>query len=72
MKFCFVLYRERINRLLGVFADDYRELRSLSAGNIAVAVGLKEVCSDLIITYILYKHAMRRKTQYKKCERSCI
>ena len=49
MKICLFLCRERINRLLGVFADDYRELRSLSAGNIAIAVGLKEVCFDLII-----------------------
>ena len=49
-----------------MFADDYRELRSLSAGNIAVAVGLKEVCFDLILTYVLSKHAMRSKTHVQE------
>ncbi|XP_078600279.1 ribosome-releasing factor 2, mitochondrial-like [Branchiostoma floridae x Branchiostoma japonicum] len=33
---------ERVNRLLLVFADEYREMSSMSAGNIAMVVGLKQ------------------------------
>ncbi|XP_033125150.1 ribosome-releasing factor 2, mitochondrial-like [Anneissia japonica] len=33
---------ERISRLLEVFADEHREVHTMSSGNIAVAVGLKQ------------------------------
>ncbi|XP_019614520.1 PREDICTED: ribosome-releasing factor 2, mitochondrial-like [Branchiostoma belcheri] len=33
---------ECVNRLLLVFADEYREMSAMSAGNIAMAVGLKQ------------------------------
>ncbi|XP_072050409.1 ribosome-releasing factor 2, mitochondrial-like [Amphiura filiformis] len=59
---------ERISRLLGVFADDFRELRSLSAGNIAVAVGLKEtITGDTLLgsTSVLNAAKRRLKRQQK-------
>ncbi|XP_071844471.1 ribosome-releasing factor 2, mitochondrial-like isoform X2 [Apostichopus japonicus] len=42
---------ERISRLLWVLADDYREVSSMEAGNIAVAVGLKKtVTGDTLVS----------------------
>ncbi len=42
---CFVFFcsRERMSRLLLPFADQHIEIPSLSAGNIALTVGLKQV-----------------------------
>lgn len=41
---------ERISRLLWVLADDYREVYSMEAGNIVVAVGLKKtVTGDTLV-----------------------
>lgn len=37
-------YRERINKLLLVFADELREVTEMTHGNIAAIVGLKNVC----------------------------
>ena len=44
---CFLVRscRERISRLLLMFADEQREVQSMTEGNIAVAVGLKHVSS---------------------------
>ena len=36
-------YRERMSRLLLPFADQHVEIPSLTAGNIALTVGLKQV-----------------------------
>ena len=35
--------REKVTRLLTAFADEFKEVSEISAGNIAVAVGLKQV-----------------------------
>ncbi len=40
---CFCCSRERMSRLLLPFADQHIEIPSLSAGNIALTVGLKQV-----------------------------
>ena len=47
-----VLRRERISRLLVVFAGEQRETKIATEGHIVVAVGLKNVCT--CIPYILY------------------
>ena len=39
-----VLYRERVSRLLVVFADELKEVTEMTQGNIAAIVGLKNVC----------------------------
>ena len=39
------LCRERINKLLLVFADELKEVTEMTHGNIAAIVGLKNVCS---------------------------
>lgn len=36
-------YRERMSRLLVPFADQHVEIPSMTAGNIALTVGLKQV-----------------------------
>ncbi|XP_038076381.1 ribosome-releasing factor 2, mitochondrial-like isoform X2 [Patiria miniata] len=42
---------ERISRLLWVLADNHREVQSISAGNIAVAVGMKQtVTGDTLVS----------------------
>ena len=40
-----MLCRERVNRLLLVFADELKEVAEMTHGNIAAIVGLKKVCS---------------------------
>jgi len=37
------VYRERITRLLWMFADEQREVGKMNHGNIAALVGLKNV-----------------------------
>lgn len=49
----YVLFRERMSRLLLPFADQQVEISSLSAGNIALTVGLKQVYKN---TYLLSQH----------------
>lgn len=41
-------YRERISRLLLPFADQHIEIPSLTAGNIALTVGLKHVSDQMV------------------------
>lgn len=40
---CFILIRERISRLLLALADEHKEVKLMSHGNIAVVAGLKHV-----------------------------
>ena len=44
-----VVSREKVTRLLTAFADEFKEVSEISAGNIAVAVGLKQVHACLTI-----------------------
>lgn len=37
-------HRERINKLLLVFADELKEVTEMTQGSIAAIVGLKNVC----------------------------
>ena len=40
---CVCLYSERISRLLLALGDEYKEIKMMSEGNIAVVAGLKHV-----------------------------
>ncbi|XP_022099652.1 ribosome-releasing factor 2, mitochondrial-like [Acanthaster planci] len=55
---------ERISRLLWVLADNHREVPSMSAGNIAVAVGMKQTATG--DTLVSSKSALKAATRALK------
>ena len=46
---CVFLYSERISRLLLALGDEYKEMKMMAEGNIAVVAGLKHVRTIIII-----------------------
>ena len=48
----FCHYRERASRVILISANEYLEVASIGSGNIAVAVGLKEVLSAAILSSV--------------------
>jgi len=47
------IHRERITRLLWMFADEQREVGKMTHGNIAALVGLKNVLIQYLVTEVL-------------------
>lgn len=56
-----IMRRERMSRLLVPFADQHVEIPSLTAGNIALTVGLKQVGAPHITRHVCF--AFRRVIQ---------